>query len=334
MAKVSVKDKVLEMLDGHKGTYYSGQDLAEQLQVSRTAIWKAITNLRNEGYEIEGSTKLGYCMAENTDVLHKEKIQKSLSKEAQRFYRVETVKTIDSTNLAVRERGICGEAEGLCIVAEEQTAGKGRRGKSFASPKTTGVYLSILLRPQLSFEKSVLITTAAAAAAARACEQVNENLAEKEVQIKWVNDLFLNNRKICGILTEGFLSMETRGLDYAVMGIGFNLCPPEQGWPEEIEGIAGSLFEERYPAGSRNRLVSAFLNEFLPYYQNLEERAFLEEYRSRQLAMDKDVVVLEADGSKRNAHVIGVDDMCQLLVRYEGTEEIFALNSGEISVKL
>ncbi len=334
MERISVKEKVLHLLDEHKGTYYSGQELAEELQVSRTAIWKAVSGLRDEGYAIEGSTKLGYCLAENTDVFQVDIVRQQLDEEAKKFYRVNYVKEIDSTNIAVRDRGMEGEAEGLCIVAEKQTAGRGRRGRTFYSPKASGLYMSILLRPKLSFEQSILITTAAAAAAARACESVNTSLKDGDVQIKWVNDLFVNEKKICGILTEGFLSMENGGLDFAVLGIGFNLTAPENGWPDKLKDIAGSLFEHDFPAGSRNRLVSAFLNDFLPYYNNLADLGFLEEYRRRQLVVGKDVMVLQADGTKQKAKAVGIDNQCRLLVRFEDADEVIALNSGEISVKM
>lgn len=266
--------------------------------------------------------------------LSAEYIMQQLDAKAKKFYRVECVKVVDSTNIAVRDRGMQGEAEGLCIVAEEQTEGRGRRGRSFSSPKASGIYFSILLRPEMSFEDSVWITTAAAVAAAEACERVNDSLKKGEVQIKWVNDLFLDGRKFCGILTEGFLSREHGGLDCAVLGVGFNISPPQDGWAEEIKDIAGSLFQKDVPAGCRNRLVSYFLNAFLPYYKNLKEHLFLEEYRTRQLAIGKEVTVLQADGSKQKAKAIGVDDNCRLLVQYEDRDAPVALDSSEISVRM
>lgn len=127
MAKTSVKEKVLHILHEHRGTYYSGQELAEQLTVSRTAVWKAINGLREEGYHISGSTKLGYTMDVTTDILSSDAILNGLNQEANAFYQLQCLATVDSTNNAVREQGVQGTAEGLCVIAEEQTAGRGRK---------------------------------------------------------------------------------------------------------------------------------------------------------------------------------------------------------------
>lgn len=368
MARITTKDKVLELLNANAGKFYSGQELADELGISRTAIWKAVTTLREEGYNIEGSTKLGYAMSADTDIMSSAAIMSSLNDKAKKFYSVEAVKTIDSTNTVVKARGLEGGKEGLCIAAMEQTAGRGRRGRSFYSPDSTGLYMSVLLRPDLSLSDAVLITTAAAVAAAKACDKVkgealdaiNEKLKaevpkksddknnndkklenagnqddENGVQIKWVNDLFLNGRKFCGILTEANLSVESNAFEFAVLGIGFNLLVPKGGWPDEIKNIAGSLFEaDECPAGTRNRLAAEFLNEFLDIYEKLPDVSYLDEYRARSLAIGRDVDVLEPDGSSRPAHAIGIDDRCQLLVKYEGEDEVYTLNSGEISVKL
>ena len=334
MAKTSVKEKVLHILHEHRGTYYSGQELAEELQVSRTAVWKAINGLREEGYHISGSTKLGYTMDVTTDILSSDAILNGLTQEANAFYQLQCLTTVDSTNNAVREQGVQGAAEGLCVIAEEQTAGRGRKGRAFYSPDATGLYLSILLRPSLSFQDATLITTAAAVAGAKACEAANDMLSSGDVQIKWVNDLFLHGKKISGILTEAFLSMETGELDYAIMGIGFNLCPPKDGWPEAISHVAGSLFDKECPSGTRNIMASTFLNEFYKIYDLLPDVRYMKEYRSRQLAMGKEVYLLSADSTSVQAKVLDIDDRGQLVVRLAGSSEMTTVNSGEISIKL
>ena len=334
MAKSSVKERVLHILHEHRGTYYSGQELAEELQVSRTAVWKAINQLREAGYNISGSTKLGYTMDAATDILSDDAIMNGLSEDAKSFYRLQCLKSIDSTNNAVREQGVQGAAEGLCMVAEEQTAGRGRKGRSFYSPDATGLYLSILLRPNLSIQGATLITTAAAVAGAKACEAANSTLSSGDVQIKWVNDLFLNEKKISGILTEAFLSMETGALDYAIMGIGFNLCPPKGGWPEAISRVAGSLFHEECPSGIRNLLAATFMNEFYRIYDQLPDVGYMKEYRQRQLALGKEVSLLSADGTSVQAKVIDVDDRGQLVVQLAASSEMTTINSGEISIRV
>ena len=334
MAKISVKEKVLYILHEHRGTYYSGQELAEKFDVSRTAVWKAINQLREDGYCISGSTKLGYTMDASTDILSNDAILNGLTQEAKAFYQLQCLTTIDSTNNAAREQGVQGVTEGLCIVAEEQTAGRGRKGRSFYSPDATGLYLSILLRPNLSVQDATLITTAAAVAGAKACEVANSALSSGDVQIKWVNDLFLNGKKISGILTEAFLSMETGDLDYAIMGIGFNLCPPKDGWPDNIAQVAGSLFDKECPGGTRNLLAATFMNEFYRVYGRLPDVSYMKEYRQRQLALGKEVSLLSADGTSQQAKVMDVDDRGQLVVQLESSSEITTINSGEISIRL
>lgn len=334
MPRISVKEQVLTILNENRGNSYSGQDLADEIGVSRTAVWKAINLLREEGYSISGSTKLGYVLDEDTDVLDKKCITDMLSKEAKDFYNIECVKIISSTNDEVGKRGMASAKEGLCIVAEEQTAGKGRKGRSFFSPGATGLYLSILLRPNMSFEDAVLITTAASVAAAKACEKTNTALEDGDVGIKWVNDLFLNGKKISGILTEANLDMETSKLDFAVMGIGFNLAPPKGEWPKDIENTAGSLFENELVPGSRNVLTAAFLDYFLDIYKDLPNVTYLTEYRKRSVAIGKMVNVMDGAGNKREAEVVGIDDRCQLIVRFKDEICDTVLNSGEISIKL
>lgn len=332
MAKQSVKDKVLSILNTHKGTYYSGQELADEIGVSRTAVWKAINTLRSDGLSIEGSTNLGYTLSSDTDILDADEIIGKLNPEAAEFYNLECVKIIDSTNTAVRNRGMDGANEGLCIIAEEQTAGRGRNGRSFYSPGFSGLYLSILLRPNLAIEDALQITTSASVAAAKACEKVNG--IPGSVGIKWINDLFINGRKFSGILTEASLSIETGKLDFAVLGIGFNISPPQNGWPEDIANIAGSLFDTSSPVGSRNELSAAFLNEFLPLYNKLPELTYIEDYRNRQITIGKSVNVISGDKYIRPAKVIDVDDKCQLIVKYDDEDVITSLNSGEISIRI
>ena len=332
MTKESTKDKVLSLLDTHKGTYYSGQELAEILNVSRQAVWKAINSLRDEGYEITGLAKHGYALAADTDVLSADSVFLYLDDHAKDFYRIECMEEVSSTNDMLKAVAPTQAGEGKVLIAGHQTNGRGRLGRNFYSPKGSGLYLSILLRPNLSVEESLLITTAAAVAASKACERVNESLDEASVKIKWVNDLFLNDRKIAGILTEANFSMEYNRLDYAVMGIGFNLEPPKDGYPDDIRNIAGSLYKEKAPIGSRNKLAAFFLNDFLDIYRALPDKSYIDEYRKRQLIMNSDVKVLNGDGSYRMAHVTGITDNCELTLVYEGETVESIVRSGEVSL--
>ncbi len=337
----SLKNEILEILSKNNGECFSGQELADTLCVTRTAVWKAVESLRNDGYQIEGIRKLGYRLAPDTDLLNNTVIMAQLDEDAAQFYHPECFETVSSTNQLLKERASEGAPEGTVLIAENQTKGRGRMGRSFYSPRKSGIYFSILLRPRLKAEYAVLMTAAAAAAGALAIEEAFPALPEGSVKIKWVNDLCLNEHKICGILTEGMLSMESASLEYAIVGVGINLSEPEGGWPGELQGIAGGLPEGMAGTGARAKVVSSFLNHFLPYYRRLSERTFLAEYRARQLEIGQPIEVFPAgtmdpvfgSSNARRAVALGIDNNCRLLVLYEdnGTEE--ALSSAEVRVR-
>lgn len=323
---MAVKEQVLETLERNRGVYLSGEQLADTLHVSRAAVWKAIRALSENGYSIDAVPNRGYCLSDQTDILSAAGIQKYLSPRAQAVA-LSAFPTVTSTNTLLKEQAAAGAPEFTVIAASQQTAGKGRRGRSFFSPSGTGAYISILLRPKLPAERATLITTAAAAAMAESIESVSE----LHPMIKWVNDLFLDGKKVCGILTEASMDMESGSMEYAILGAGVNVYAPEGGFPPEISDLAGCLFPARR-SDMLNRLTAAFLNHFLDYYDTLDEGAFLTSYRSRSLALGRRVQVLRPDGSVP-AQVLSIDDQCRLLVRYDdGTEGL--LSSGEISIRL
>lgn len=243
---------------------------------------------------------------------------------------------VTSTNTLLKEEARAGEPSGKVMIALEQTAGKGRLGRSFHSPQGSGLYLSLLLRPNLPPEQATRLTTVAAVAVSQAIEE----LTGQPVDIKWVNDVYRNGRKLCGILTEA----GTKGdgtLDFAVVGIGVNLTEPEGGFPENIRQIAGALYENEsdMPAGLHARLTASILNHFMYYYEQLPDTAYLEEYRSRSYLMGQDIYVIEALTSEgkpvsepRLAKALAIDDDLRLVVEYpDGHRE--ALSTGEVSVR-
>ena len=235
---------------------------------------------------------------------------------------------IGSTNTEVKARADQGEDEGLVILAGRQTAGRGRLGRSFFSPRGTGLYMSLLLRPGDRTDRPVSITSAAAAAVALAVEE----LSGETVGIKWVNDILLHGKKVCGILTEASFLPDGRALRYAVVGIGVNLCDPPGGYPAEIRDTAGSVFGPAAPPGAAATLAAGILDRFWDYYRRINTRPYLEDYRRRSVAVGRTVRVLTSHGGRR-ALVLGVDDDCGLAVRYDdGTEDV--LSSGEISIRL
>ena len=324
---MTTKEKLLALLENSKGTFFSGEEIARTLQVSRAAVWKAVNALREDGYTIDAATNKGYRLSPDSDILSPQGIRRFLKPEY-RDLDLAVLPTAPSTNALVREKANQGRPEGCVIVACEQTDGRGRYGRQFFSPIDSGVYLSLLLRPTAySPQQATCLTAAAAAAMCQAIEAVTG----QQPGIKWVNDIFLHGKKVCGILTEAAVGLETGTLNYMVLGAGVNLYPPAEGFPEEIQSIAGSVLEHSCPE-AKNRLVGEFLNRFRDFYAHPECRAYLEDYRARSLAIGQNVTVLSA-GRAVSAYAYGIDDDFRLLVRYENGD-IEALSHGEICIQL
>lgn len=237
--------------------------------------------------------------------------------------RLREYECVGSTNAVALEAARAGEAEGLIVVAEKQTAGRGRRGRSFFSPAGSGLYMSLLLRPTIAPERAVLLTAAAATAVCGALEAV----CGVSASIKWVNDVLVDGKKVCGILVESAAGPD--GLEYAVVGIGVNLAEPEGGFPEELRGIAGAVSGG---AERRGELVSEILARLMRLYAAIERGEGVEGYAERVTPPGTRVTVLAPDGA-REATVLGTDINCRLLVRYDDGGE-GALFSGEISIKV
>ncbi len=320
-----VQDQLLFLLEEKRGQYLSGEELADFLGVSRNAIWKAVKRLQEDGYPIQGISGKGYQLQEDSDILSPQGIMKYLG-DLSSVFSVEVRKEVDSTNQILKnEKGM----EGRVIVAERQDAGKGRMGRTFYSPGDSGVYFSLLLRPKIQMQDAVLITAAAAVAV---CEAI-ETVSGKDTQIKWVNDIYMDGRKVCGILTEAAMDLETGGLEYGVLGIGINMKEPQEGFPEALNGIAGAVFKnDEFPIDIKNKLVAAVLTAFWIRYLGLEDKKFLEGYRSRSMVTGKDVWIHRGDGAQEKASVVEIDDQCRLVVTKEnGQEEV--LLSGEVSIR-
>lgn len=257
-----------------------------------------------------------------------EGIAARLSASAAEFYSVECVGVVDSTNIIAKRMAAEGCSAGKVIVADGQTAGRGRLGRSFHSPRGTGLYISIVLRPQGDAAKPELITTAAAVAVCRAIEGV----AGDRPAIKWVNDVLLNGRKVCGILTEGSTT-PSGALDYAVLGIGINLVVPEGGFPAEIADIAGALFESTAaPADLADRMAATLLDGFAKLYVfSADHSEIIQAYKDYCTTPGRRVTVVRGS-SRRSAYALGLDDSLHLHVRYDDGEEE-ALSHGEISIR-
>ncbi len=259
----------------------------------------------------------------------------ALSEEGVRRYlhadglRLQVVPVISSTNTVLKRMAEEGAEEGFCLIAEEQTAGKGRMGRSFYSPAGSGLYLSVLLRPKLKAADAVNITACAAVAVAEAIE----SLGPVQARIKWVNDVYVDGKKVCGILTEASLDSGTATVNYLIVGIGINTRPPEGGFPADLQKIAGSVFSKEDIPELRCRLAAAVLDRLLGYYAHLQERPWLEEYRRRSLVTGKEIRILMPGRETENGTAVGIADDFSLLVQMEdGT--LRRLNTGEVSIRI
>lgn len=240
--------------------------------------------------------------------------------------KIRIVKETGSTNDDLKKEVLNGADEFTVLIAEKQTKGKGRKGRSFYSPEGTGCYMSIVLRPDCSLEESTLLTTMAAAAAADAIEAVTGI----SPGIKWVNDIFIGGRKVAGILTEGSIAKDKKGLEWAVIGIGVNIMPPEDGFPNELSSIAGALTDRR-SENIRNRLIGEIINKLIENYGQLKEKSYIEKYRSRLFFLGSEITVIEGDNSYK-ATALDIDSMCHLIVKLpDGKRKV--LYGGEISIK-
>lgn len=229
-----------------------------------------------------------------------------------------------STNLTAREIARSGDRREQVIIARRQTRGRGRLGRSFFSPNG-GLYMSLLLFPNNSAHDALHITTAAAVAVARAIDRITNVKCE----IKWVNDVYLNDKKICGILTEGQVSQSA--LDFAVLGIGVNLTAPDGGFPSDIVSRAGAVFDT-LPPNADNEIAAMIVNEFYRLYNN-PDTSFINEYRERSNLIGRKVDVMRiADGEATPATVIDIADDFSLIVEYKNKRRE-ALTSGEVSVR-
>ena len=234
---------------------------------------------------------------------------------------------VTSTNDLAKEFVKDGFDKETVIISREQTAGRGRRGRSFFSPDATGIYMSIVLRPECPVELLSLLTPAAAVATAKSLEKASG----KKVDIKWINDIFLDGKKICGILCETSFD-STRKMPSVVVGIGINLCDPRGGFPEEISEIASSLFgsaamDEDVPS----MICAEIINLLVDYSDSIVERPFLEEYKKRMFLLGKEITVISGTDAYL-ATVTDIDDDAHLTVTLPDNS-VKVLNAGEISIK-
>ena len=306
---MTVKARMLKLLEQHENELISGEAAAAELNCTRAAIWKAVKSLREEGYTIEAGPNKGYVLRGGS----------RLSEEGIRLY-------LDHPD-AAKEAAFSGEAgHGALILARRQKSGRGRRGRSFYSPENAGLYMSIVLRPDRTLKEGLLITTAAATAVCRAVKKI----CGIDLGIKWVNDLYFHNKKVCGILTEAVTDFESGNIEFAVVGIGLNLYMPEDGFPEDIQETAGALFENRNDAEHINCsiLVAEIVNQLL---MEVETPGLSREYTENNIIPGNMIVITDGQCT-REAYAESIAPDGRLLVREQDGSETL-LSYGEVSVR-
>lgn len=321
---MKTKDIVLKELERNRANYISGQELAERLNISRTAIWKAINSLKESGFQIESQTKLGYRLIESDDKLSSEGIKKGLRDELKDID-VIVFDEIDSTNTEAKRRLYSENVKDLTvIVSDMQKGGRGRTGKTFESPRGSGIYFSIILHPEDYFDFSYfdLITVKAAVSVAEGIK----NATGKQAEIKWVNDLFMKGKKICGILSELDADFESRKVNSVIVGIGINVNEPEDDSFKDLKDIAGYIDTDTI----RNEILSSILNSFYENNFVKKEEDVIDYYKKHSLVIGRELS-FELNGKKYFAKGIDINKKGNLIV--DTGEEKLTLSSGEVSIK-
>lgn len=318
---MKTKERVVELLYNSED-FISGEEIGKILGITRNSVWKAVNTLKKQGYEIEAST-LGYKLLIKDNEFNAQAIKKHFDKShTVHFYKEES-----SSNTLAKHLARDGEEEGSVVVVESQTMGRGRLGRSFISKSENGLYMSIILRPSISASECVSITVLCAVAVLESIEE----LTGKECTIKWVNDIYIGEKKCAGILTEASFNFESGGVEYAIVGVGVNLSPPQGGFEKEIEEIACGVYENEYPKGLKAKLCASIVNKLFDYYKDIEKKEFIKKYKAKSNIIGKSVDVYLGE-KIICGDAIDIDENANLVVVDEtGQRHVF--NSGEARVR-
>ncbi len=322
---MSTKQKLLDILQQANGRAISGEGLAKQLYVTRAAVWKAIKQLQSQGHEIEAVSGKGYTLKKLSDELTAQGVLMYLS---DKDVTVIAEKCVDSTNTLAKELAAQGAPHASVVLAECQTAGRGRLGRNFSSPLGTGLYMSIILKGDAVKNSGMLVTCAAAVAVCKSLELVAN---KGDIGIKWVNDLYIHEKKCCGILCEATADVQTNTIDSIIVGIGLNLYEPKDGFDDVIKDIATAIFkrEERV---EKCKLAADIVNRLTQMLSANDSGAFMGDYIKRNIVPGKDVLVLQASASySARATRINLDGSLEVKLP---SGEVKSLSFGEVSLKL
>ena len=320
---MTLKQQVLQLLENSRGQALSGQQLADTMQVSRASVWKSIKSLQSEGYQIVATTNKGYVLQESNDILSEQSLRACLSPKYSQAD-VVALKSSPSTNAEAMTRLLSGQLNhGALIVADEQTNGRGRMGKTFFSPKK-GIYMSVALCKSIENMQDVMVITPATAVAV---QRSIAKLTGVDTKIKWVNDLYIGNRKVCGILTQADIDFESGKAGTFIIGIGINFV--EQNFPDDIKDKACSLFEGQ-PNVTRSQLIADIYDNVMTLTDDLTRRDFMQEYKANSMVIGKEISYTINREEKRGK-VIDIDNDGGLVI--QENDGIRHLTCGEISIR-
>ena len=328
---MDIKTSILRMIRQSSG-YVSGQSLCEALGVSRTAVWKYVNQLKEEGYEFDAVSNKGYRIVKYPDIITREEIE-SMLPEGLAVTNVVYYHETDSTNTRAKQAAEDGEKSGTLFITECQTGGRGRRGRTWESPAGSGIWMSLLLRPGIKPFDASMLTIVAAMGMKDAIEEiigVGTGQGGIHCKIKWPNDIVLGDRKICGMLTE--MSAETDWINYVVIGIGVNVNTTE--FDDSIKDMASSILLQTGRSVKRSDIVVAFARHFSKYYDEFLKKCNLsglaDDYNKALINVGRDVKIVERDGSFV-AKAVGIDETGSLIVEKDG--DTIRIVAGEVSVR-
>ncbi|WP_242943795.1 biotin--[acetyl-CoA-carboxylase] ligase [Peptoclostridium litorale] len=320
---MTLKDRVLKYLIRNKGSFVSGEKISESLGISRAAVWKHISSLRQDGFEIDSASRRGYMLIGDADIINPQIISDSL-RTSFIGKKIIYMDSIGSTNDHIKSIA-GGSTDGTVVIANEQTKGKGRMGRYWHSQKGDGIWMSMLLKPHIAPNKASIITQIAGAAIVKALDEFGVS-----AMIKWPNDIILNGKKLCGILTE--MAAEIDRINYIVLGMGMNV--KSDNFPDEISDIATSLYKEGHAIKRADIIRSIFENFerlYVDYIKNDDLKEVVEICRERSAVIGKDIYVITWS-EKKKARALDISQNGDLLVEYkDGRKE--SLVSGEVSIR-
>ena len=321
------RDRVLQILYRKNGECVSSSEITGELGITRSAVFKIINELKKQGFDIESIHHRGYRLGNEKDIISPEIINEIIEKEGMNRS-IQYFERVDSTNTFAKKILMEGESYPDIIIANEQEQGRGRLGREFYSPKGTGIYCSFILDPFIKIENSILVTVAASVAVSRAIEKVTN----KDTRIKWINDIYIDDKKVCGILTEAVTDFETGIIGKIILGIGINFNTPSESFPDEITDRASSVFMDDTFGVTRNQLIAQLIIEIDECMNDIENDEIIRYYRNKSLVLGK-MLEITYFGQEKPIQGKAVDIDRNGFLIIETKNGLLTLNSGEVSIR-